>query len=171
MKRKESGLDDRTFICSQRRRERGGKGSICHMLPGSVNEPASLREPERWTPPRGIEFADRDCRRQRGHMRSGERVRIRTPGGGTGGGVNSALEGPAGMCWLCRRTMDVWQTLGAIFAALIDCKSNLTQPWQRCNYCSSTHATCRPANTCIWNRDGEKNMTRSVLKNKKKIVK
>lgn len=77
MKRKESGLDDRGFICSRRRRERGGeKGSICHMLPECVNEPTSLREPERWTPLRRIEFADRDCRRQRGHMRSGERVRI-----------------------------------------------------------------------------------------------
>ncbi|KAA0704684.1 hypothetical protein E1301_Tti001001 [Triplophysa tibetana] len=28
-------------------------------------------------------------------MRSGERVRVRTPGGGTGGGVSSALEGRA----------------------------------------------------------------------------
>lgn len=68
----------------ERERKRGEKkGSICHMLPGCVNEPTSLREPERWTPPRGIEFADRDCRRQRGHMRSGERVR--TPGGSRGG--------------------------------------------------------------------------------------
>ncbi len=78
-------------------RERGGlgkgkKGSICHMLLGCVNEPTGLREPGRWTPLRGIEFADRDCSRQRGHMWSGECVRP-PPwgiGGRGGGGMNRA---------------------------------------------------------------------------------
>lgn len=50
------------------------------MLLGCVNEPTGLREPGRWTPLRGIEFADRDCSRQRGHMWSGECVRPPAPG-------------------------------------------------------------------------------------------